>query len=76
MPSPAIIESEGKPTVTGIPHHWYAIQARSNFECQIAAELDAKGIEHYLPSYDEVHQWKDRKKRVCGVVPCKALKAF
>jgi transcription antitermination factor NusG len=43
---------------------WYAIHSRSNFERRIAGELAAKGIETYLPSYEEVHQWKDRKKKV------------
>jgi transcription antitermination factor NusG len=43
---------------------WYALNTRSNFEKQIAAELKTKGIEHYLPAYDEVHQWKDRKKKI------------
>jgi len=43
---------------------WYALNTRSNFEKQIAVELKTKGIEHYLPAYDEVHQWKDRKKKI------------
>jgi transcription antitermination factor NusG len=43
---------------------WYAVHTRSNFERQIAAELAGRGIEAYLPAYEEVHQWKDRKQRV------------
>lgn len=43
---------------------WYAIHSRSNFEKRIGLELGGKGIEHYLPAYDEVHQWKDRKRTV------------
>ncbi len=43
---------------------WYAAQTRSNFERRIAAELAAKQIESYLPAYEEIHQWKDRKKTI------------
>ena len=43
---------------------WYAIHARSNFEKKIAVELSRKGIEHYLPAYEEMHQWKDRRRKV------------
>lgn len=30
----------------------------------MAVELEAKGVESYLPAYQEIHQWKDRRKRV------------
>ncbi len=43
---------------------WYAAQTRSNFEKRVAVELEAKGVESYLPAYQEVHQWKDRRKRI------------
>ena len=43
---------------------WYAIRSRSNFEKKIATELDGRGVEHYLPAYDEIHQWKDRKRAI------------
>lgn len=43
---------------------WYAAHTRSNFEKRVAAELEAKGVEPYLPAYPEIHQWKDRRKRV------------
>jgi transcription antitermination factor NusG len=43
---------------------WYAIHSRSNFEKRIVRELERKGVHAYLPAYEEIHQWKDRKKRV------------
>ncbi len=43
---------------------WYAIHVRSNFERRATTELSGKGLETYLPAYEEVHQWKDRKKKV------------
>ena len=46
------------------PPEWYAVHTRSHFERQIAAELTGRGVESYLPAFEEVHQWKDRKQRV------------
>jgi transcription antitermination factor NusG len=43
---------------------WYAVQTRSRFEKVVEAEFQAKGINSYLPLLAEIHQWKDRKKRV------------
>lgn len=44
--------------------NWYAIHARSNCEKRVSSLLTESGIENYLPSFREVHQWKDRKKVV------------
>lgn len=46
------------------PGCWYAVHTRSNFESRVAEDLQGKGIEHFVPSYEEVHQWKDRRKTV------------
>jgi transcription antitermination factor NusG len=43
-------------------HEWYAVRTRSNCETKIRLTLAGKGIENYLPTFREVHQWKDRKK--------------
>src|SRR3954464_1469647 len=43
---------------------WYAIQTRSRFEKSVAEQLSVKEVEHYLPAFGEMHQWKDRKKFV------------
>jgi len=44
--------------------HWYAIHTRSNFEARVATEFAGKDVDHYLPVFNQVHQWKDRKKTV------------
>jgi transcription termination/antitermination protein NusG len=46
------------------PELWYAVHTRSHFERQVFAELTGNGFDGYLPSYEEEHQWKDRKKKV------------
>jgi transcription antitermination factor NusG len=43
---------------------WYAVQTRSRFEKAVAAQLSAKSVENYLPAFEEVHRWKDRRKVV------------
>jgi len=43
---------------------WYAVRTRSNCEKKVSSLLVEKGIEHYLPTFREVHQWKDRRKVV------------
>ena len=42
--------------------NWYAVRTRSNCEKKVRGLLVEKGIENYLPTFTEVHQWKDRKK--------------
>ena len=46
------------------PSRWYAVQTRSRFEKMVGAELARKGIDHYLATFETLHQWKDRKKLV------------
>ena len=43
---------------------WYAVHTRSNFERRVTSELTSKGMECFLPAVGELHQWKDRQKRV------------
>src|ERR1700728_891178 len=41
---------------------WYAIYTRHQHEKAIAKSLSSAGIEVFVPTYDTVRQWKDRKK--------------
>src|SRR5271156_2154937 len=43
---------------------WFAVQTRHRYEQRIANDLTAKGLENYLPTLSEVHEWKDRKRPV------------
>jgi transcription antitermination factor NusG len=43
---------------------WYAVYTRSRSEKKVACELDKSGIDHYLPLYNTLHQWSDRRKKV------------
>lgn len=44
--------------------HWYAIYTCANHERRIADQLVNRGIEHFLPQYESVRRWKDRKVRL------------
>jgi transcription elongation factor/antiterminator RfaH len=49
---------------------WYAVCTRSNHEKCAATHLEQRSIEHFLPLYESVRQWKDRRKRLeCPLFP-------
>jgi transcription antitermination factor NusG len=43
---------------------WYAVNTKSNQERRVSLSLTEKQVEHYLPSFWEIHQWKDRRKAI------------
>ena len=43
---------------------WYALRTRSRHEKRVREQLEARGIEPFLPLVDRLRQWKDRRKRV------------
>lgn len=43
---------------------WYVLFVRSNQEKRVSQHLMGRGIEHFLPVFDSVRQWRDRKVRL------------
>lgn len=43
---------------------WYAAYTRCRHEKHVVNMLDVRGVEHYLPLYESVHVWKDRRAQV------------
>lgn len=43
---------------------WYVLFVRSNQERRVAHGLSERGLEHLLPCYSAVHQWKDRRVKL------------
>jgi transcription antitermination factor NusG len=41
--------------------HWYAAYTCANHEKRVASEIEARGVEHFLPVYSSVRRWKDRR---------------
>lgn len=46
------------------PAEWYALYTRHQHEKSIAQNLHRIGFDVFLPLYQEVHQWKDRRKKI------------
>jgi transcription antitermination factor NusG len=43
---------------------WYAIYTRANHEKRVAAHLTHLGVENYLPLYEALRKWTDRRVRL------------
>ncbi|HEU0007089.1 MAG TPA: UpxY family transcription antiterminator [Terriglobia bacterium] len=43
---------------------WYAVYTRSHQERVVKTQLDGRGVENFLPTYEKTSQWKDRKKLI------------
>jgi transcription antitermination factor NusG len=53
-----------EPDMRFIEPHWYAVYTRSRHEQFVKKQLDGKEVENFLPLYEKISQWKDRKKAV------------
>src|SRR5882724_5352096 len=40
---------------------WYAAYTSANHEKRVAEQFVARDVEHFLPVYDSVRRWKDRR---------------
>lgn len=40
---------------------WYVLFVRSNQEWRVAQQLSSRAVENFLPTYESVRQWRDRK---------------
>src|ERR1700681_4454873 len=40
---------------------WYAAHTRANHEKRLAEQLAERSVEHFLPLYECVRRWKDRR---------------
>ena len=43
---------------------WYAVYTKANHEKRFAQQLEQRSIEHFLPLYESVRRWKDRRVRL------------
>jgi transcription termination/antitermination protein NusG len=43
---------------------WYAAYTCANHEKQVAEQLRERSVEHFLPLYETVHRWRDRRVRL------------
>jgi transcriptional antiterminator NusG len=43
---------------------WYAVHTRARHERAVAHRLRERGVTIFLPTFTEVHRWKDRRKTI------------
>lgn len=43
---------------------WYAAYASANHEKRVAEQLAVRSVDHFLPLYESVRPWKDRRVRL------------
>lgn len=48
----------------GVQPHWYAAYTCPRHEKRVAGQFENRSIDHFLPLYEQVHRWKDRRARV------------
>jgi transcriptional antiterminator NusG len=50
--------------VNCLQKRWYAAHTRANHEKLVAEQLGRRAVEHFLPLYQSVRKWADRRKRL------------
>ena len=45
----------------GTEAQWFALYTCANHERRVAAQLEARGVEHFLPLHRSCRNWKDRR---------------
>jgi transcription antitermination factor NusG len=55
-----------RPDITAQPAlaNWHAACTHARHEKKVAQQLEQRGIEHFLPLYHSLRQWKDRRKEL------------
>ncbi len=43
---------------------WYAAYTSANHEKRVAMQLEERAVEHFLPLYESVRRWKDRRMKL------------
>jgi len=44
--------------------HWYAAYTSGNHERRVGQQLGQRSVEYFLPVYESVRRWKDRRKKL------------
>src|ERR1700689_1408843 len=67
MASSAVFHSESRNRAISAADHfdelrWYAAYTSANHEKGVAGQLACRSIEQFLPLYESLRRWKDRRK--------------
>ena len=58
---PADYDGEISLPASSVELRWYAAYTCANHEKRVAAELQARAVEHFLPVYASIRRWRDRR---------------
>lgn len=58
-----VLAGQGKVAAT-LQARWYAVYTCANHEKRVADQFACRGLEHFLPLYESLRRWKDRKVRL------------
>jgi transcription antitermination factor NusG len=53
-----------RPRIEVFEPHWYAAYTRANHEKGVIQQLEDRSMEGFLPLYESVRRWKDRRVRL------------
>jgi transcription antitermination factor NusG len=60
----AVAECDAILAVNCLQKRWYAAHTRANHEKRVAEQLGLREVEHFLPLYQSIRKWADRRKRL------------
>lgn len=63
VPVSNVLTSSGLPLAFHEPL-WYAAYTRAHHEKRVAEQLAGRSVEHFLPVYESLRRWKDRRVRL------------
>jgi len=58
------LEEYGPMQLDWLEPHWYAAHTCAQHEKRVREHLEQRSVEAFLPLYETVHRWKDRRMRV------------
>jgi transcription antitermination factor NusG len=60
------VETAARTALAGenVNPRWYAAYTSANHEKRVSAQLGIRSVEHFVPLYESVRCWKDRKVRL------------
>jgi len=56
-----ILSGTPRPAGAASEPQWFALYTCSNHEKRVSAQLEVRGVEHFLPLYRSRRNWKDRR---------------
>jgi len=64
IPPPTAFGPDSCLPVAHVGPRWYAVYTCANHEKRVAEQLRERSVEYFLPLYESVRRWKDRRVRL------------